>query len=213
MPTRGILVLPAIAGVNDYIRRVEHRLAETGWETECVEYFGGAAVPDLSSPSKILAAVAEVNDERVLQQTHDAMQKLRGRGATAVGAPGFCIGGSYALLAGGRVDGLAAVANYYGGLRYEQLTANKPAAPLDQAPSLCVPMIAHYGSVDRFVPPADVDALEAALDASGRTFELFRYGGAPHAFDEDFRSAYRPVAAREAWERTLHFFDWYVRSH
>jgi len=97
-------------------------------------------------------------------------------------------------------------------LRYPQVSALKPVAPLEQAASLRVPMIAHYGNADRFVPPSDVDALEVALDASGRTFELFRYAGAPHAFDEDFRPAYRPVASREAWARTQAFLDWYVKS-
>jgi carboxymethylenebutenolidase len=210
---RGVVILPAIAGMNEYIRQVAHRLGDAGWQTEVVDYFEGHAPPDLSSPQKIQQAVAQVDDTRVLQRTADAVAKLHSRGAAGVAALGYCIGGSYALLAGCSVDGLSAVANYYGGLRYPQVSALKPVAPLDQAPSLRVPMIAHYGGVDRFVPPSDVDALESALDASGRTFELFRYAGAPHAFDEDFRPAYRPVASREAWTRTTAFLDWYVKPH
>jgi carboxymethylenebutenolidase len=207
---RGIVVLPAIAGVNPYIHAVAGRLGAAGWATEIVDYFEGGAPPDLSSPEKILKAVAQVSDGRVLQQTREAIQRFRSRGIDSVGALGYCIGGSYALLAGASVDGLSAVANYYGGLRYEHMSALKPEAPLSRAADLRVPMIAHYGSADRFVPVAEVDTLEAALDASGKTFELFRYHGAPHAFDEDFRPSYRPVAASEAWARTLTFLGWYV---
>jgi carboxymethylenebutenolidase len=209
---RGIVILPAIAGVNDYIRRIAHRLGEAGWESELVDYFEGNAPPDLSSPQKIVQAVAQVDDTRVMAQTREAVGRLQARGAGAVGALGYCIGGSYALLAGCEVDGLSAVANYYGGVRYSQLSRRKPVAPLDRAGALRVPMIAHYGSVDRFVPPADVDALQAALDANGRTFELFRYAGSPHAFDEDFRPAFRPAASREAWARTMTFMAWYVKG-
>jgi len=208
---RGIVLLPAIAGVNDYIRGVERRLGAAGWETEMVDYFADGPTPDLSSPQRILEAVAQVDDGRVLQQVAEAMEKLRSHGVQAVGALGYCIGGGYALLAGARIEGLSAVANYYGGLRYAQLSRQKPVSPLDEVAALRVPMIAHYGNADRFVPPAHVDALESALDEAGKTFELFRYAGAPHAFDEDFRSAFRPVASGEAWGRTTTFLDWYVR--
>jgi carboxymethylenebutenolidase len=108
---RGIVILPAIAGVNDYIRRIAHRLGEAGWESELVDYFEGNAPPDLSSPQKIVQAVAQVDDTRVMAQTREAVGRLQARGAGAVGALGYCIGGSYALLAGCEVDGLSAVAN------------------------------------------------------------------------------------------------------
>jgi carboxymethylenebutenolidase len=207
---RGIVVLPAIAGINDYIRRVEKRFGTLGWDTECIDYHEGTA-PDLSSPPRILEAVAKLDDERVLAMTTEAVTRLQKRGATAVAAIGYCVGGGYALLAGAAVDGLCAVANYYGGLR-QTASPLKPAAPLDKAGALRVPMISHYGNADRFVPSAHVDALESALDAAGKTFELFRYAGAPHAFDEDFRSSYRPVAAHEAWGRTQVFLDWYAKG-
>jgi carboxymethylenebutenolidase len=208
----GIVLLPAIAGVNDYIRGVRSRLEQAGWKVETVNYFGGRAAPDLSTPQAIRDAVDGVNDAQVLQQAEDAARALRARGAGPVGALGYCIGGGYALLAGCEVDGIAAVANYYGGLRYASLSANKPASPLDRAATLRAPMIAHYGSADRFVPPADVAALEAVLDHNQCSYELFRYAGAPHAFDEEFRPAYRPVASAEAWTRTLTFLRWYLRS-
>lgn len=210
--TSGIVVLPAIAGVNDYIRAVERRLQEAGCRTDTVDYFEGGAPPDLSSPQKILAAVDQVDDGRVLQQVRAAVQRLKSAGAAGIGVLGFCIGGSYAVMAGCQVDGLSAAANYYGGLRYPSPSIRKPVAPLEQVPALRVPLISHYGTVDRFVPPDDIAALENTLDAHGRSFELYRYSGAPHAFDEDFRPAYRPAAAREAWLRTMTYLNWYLRA-
>jgi carboxymethylenebutenolidase len=59
----------------------------------------------------------------------------------------------------------------------------------------------------------DIEALEAELKRASRPYELFTYNGAPHAFDEDFRpAAYRPVASKLAWERTMTFLDWHLKG-
>lgn len=212
----GIVLFPAIAGVNDYIRLRARQLGEAGFAVEVVDYYDGSAPPDLSSPGKIQAAVAALSDPDVLATAHAACERLRTRAdvnGPRTGTLGFCIGGTYAMLAGSSFDGVDAVANYYGTIRYEHRTQSKPVSPLDSIAALQAPMIAHYGTADRFVPASDLQTLEEALQTAGKPYELFRYGGAPHAFDEDFRPAYRPVAAREAWQRTLTFLDWYLRRN
>jgi carboxymethylenebutenolidase len=89
-------------------------------------------------------------------------------------------------------------------------SARKPASPLDRIADLRAPAISHYGTADRFVPQDDVAEFERALAEADKSYELFAYRGAPHSFDEDHRPRYRPVAAREAWQRTLTFLDWYI---
>lgn len=223
LPARGaahrgsaVLLLPAIAGVNDYLRGVGTRLASEGHAVRIVDYFedvGGP--PDISTPEKIGQAVAGLSDVKVMAQVRAAWEGLRARedvSAERIAVLGFCIGGTYALLAACELPGLAAAVNYYGGVRYGAPTPNKPASPLDRVGELRAPLLSHYGTADRFVPGPDVDALEQALDAAGKVHELCRYGGAPHAFDEHHRPAYRPVAAREAWVRSLAFLDWYTRG-
>ena len=211
-----VVLLPAIAGVNDYIRARAARLAGEGYVVQVLDYFAAAGgPPDVSTPEKIGQAVAGLSDVQVMQSLRDALEALRQRPAVdpaRVAVLGYCIGGTYAMLAGCQIEGLAAVVNYYGSVRYGALSDNKPVSPHTQLAGLRAPMIAHYGGADRFVPAADVDALEQALNDAGRPFELFRYAGAPHAFDEDFRAAYRPVAAREAWDRSLAFMNWYTRE-
>ncbi len=210
-----IVLLPAIAGVNDYIRGTAARLKAAGYRVEIVDYFAGSTPPDVSTPEKIAAAVESLPDAAVLGRVRSVLERLRRSRAAAgarVGLLGFCIGGMYAMLAACELEGIAAAANYYGTIRYASLSANKPVSPIDRIPALRAPLLAHYGTADRFVPWADVEALERRLTDAGKPFELFRYRGAPHAFDEDFRPAWRPVAAREAWSRTLTFLDWHLRG-
>lgn len=202
MTSGGVVVLPAIAGLNDYIGKRVAALEARRFAVETVDYYGPSGPPDLSTPERIGAAVATLDGRAIVEGARAAVARLQARGVERVGVLGFCIGGTYAMLAGSGVETVSAVVNYYGSV---------PPA-LDRIGELNAPMIAHYGTEDRFVPCGEVDALERALRESGKIYELFRYGGAPHAFDEDFRAAYRPVAAREAWTRSLVFLDWYLKG-
>jgi carboxymethylenebutenolidase len=65
---------------------------------------------------------------------------------------------------------------------------------------------------DLGIPVADAKAIEATLKAAGRTAEFVIYPGAPHAFFADYRSRYRPEAARAAWERCRAWFNLYPRQ-
>jgi carboxymethylenebutenolidase len=133
--------------------------------------------------------------------------------AKRIGALGFCIGGMYALMAACEDMGLAASVDYYGSVRYASLSPTKPRSPLDYVAQLRAPLLGHFGTFDRLISVADLDALETTLQGSGKSYELYRYRGAPHAFDEDFRPAvFRPVAAAVAAQRTLTFLDWHLRG-
>ena len=54
--------------------------------------------------------------------------------------------------------------------------------------------------------PADVDMIEAEFKSAGISFEVHRYDGAGHAF-QNFLSPerYRDTADKDSWERTLNF--------
>ncbi len=209
-PARAIVLLPPIAGLSDYTVRVEDRLRRAGYEVSSIDYYGGKPPPDISSPQKILEVIKTLASARVLQDVLAAVAAFKDRQLDSVGVLGFCIGGAYAMLAGAELPGIKAAVNFYGSIHHTEPDLPVEVSPLHQARRINVPLISHYGSADKFIPRSDVDALERALTESGRTFEIFRYGGAPHAFDEDFREAYRPVASAEAWARTLTFLDWYL---
>lgn len=213
-PHPAVVVVPAIAGINDYIEKVCNRLAVQGYVAVGLDYYLDREVPDLSDMPKVLAAVASLADDEVVASIQTAVTGLRGRpdvDADRVGMVGFCIGGTYSVLAASRVDGLACSVGFYGLLRYRELTDNKPVSPLDTLDDLRAPLLMHYGDDDHLVPTDDVIALQK--QTSGTQVEVYRYPGAGHAFHEDFRDVYRPVAAQTAWLRTTIHLDWYLRSH
>jgi dienelactone hydrolase len=213
----GIVLLPAIAGMNDYVRRVAHRLSASGFAVATLDYFAREGrSPDVSTPAAVDVAVNSLPDHRVLADACGLVGALREHEAIdpeRIGSLGFCIGGMYSLTLSVEAPNLSASVDYYGLVRYAKISDQKPVSPLERAKDIQAPFLAHFGTFDRLISAADIDALEAELRRASRPYELFTYNGAPHAFDEDFRpAAYRPVASKLAWERTMTFLDWHLKG-
>jgi carboxymethylenebutenolidase len=51
-----------------------------------------------------------------------------------------------------------------------------------------------------------VNQMEAALKAAGKTTEFHIYPGAPHGFVADYRPSYRKEAAEDAWNKMIAWF-------
>jgi carboxymethylenebutenolidase len=72
-------------------------------------------------------------------------------------------------------------------------------------PKIKAAMLLHYAGLDERVN-AGIPAYEAALKGAGKTYELYIYEGANHAFNNDVGGArYHQQAAEQAWSRTLAF--------
>jgi carboxymethylenebutenolidase len=64
-----------------------------------------------------------------------------------------------------------------------------------------------YGALDQGIPPADVEAMRAALKGAGKTgSDIHLYADAPHGFHADYRESYRDADAKDGWARMLAFF-------
>ncbi|MEU8800997.1 dienelactone hydrolase family protein [Spirillospora sp. NPDC048819] len=209
-----VLLTTAISGVNDYVLRQADRLAEAGYACAVLDYYArdGGRAPDLSTPEKIMAAVGALSDETVLGDMAAAVAWLKEQpGIDRIGTLGFCIGGTYALLAASRIPDLRCAVTFYGMLRYAKLSDTKPLSPLDAAEKVGCPFLGHFGEADHLVPVAD--ARELADRLRGKPAEIYTYPGAGHAFHEDFRpDVYRPVAATTAWTRTQEYLAYYLRE-
>ncbi|MGP3937854.1 dienelactone hydrolase family protein [Nonomuraea sp. KM88] len=209
-----VVLTTAIAGVNDYVLRQADRFAKEGYTCLVLDYYArhGGTPPDLSSLDKIMAAVAALRDPVVIEDMTAGVRWLEEHtGATRVGAVGFCIGGTYALLAASQVPGLRCAVTFYGMLRYADTTDAKPVSPLDTAEKAACPVLGHFGEADHLVPATD--AAELAERLRGKPAEIYTYPGAGHAFHEDFRpEVYRPVAATTAWARTQQYLSYYLRE-
>jgi carboxymethylenebutenolidase len=111
-----------------------------------------------------------------------------------VGAMGFCWGGGYANWLAAAGTSLNASVPYYG----RQI-------PVEQVPDITAPLCLQYAGLDERIN-AGIDEYVAALKANVKTFEIYVYDDANHAFNNDTNAArYDKAAADLAWGRTVEF--------
>ena len=125
-----------------------------------------------------------------------------------VGTIGYCSGGRQSFLAACSLP-LDAAVDCYGAF----VVGTPPEGlPLKVTPivhlagQLSCPLLGLFGAEDQYPSPAQVDELEQALVAEGKTFEFHSYEGAGHAFFAVDRPAYRPEAANDGWEKVFDFY-------
>jgi carboxymethylenebutenolidase len=216
-PHPAVIVLSAIAGINDYVKDITTRLSDEGFLGLAIDiYSREGSAPDISSPEKVMQAVANLPDQRVVSDTIAAVQHLKGRDYVkkdGIGVLGFCIGGTHSMLTACETDEIQAAVDFYGLIKYAQTSPNKPHSPIDRVCDLKAPLLTHFGEFDRLISKSDIEEMTATLNEHHKVYELFTYRGAPHAFHEDFRKeVYRPVAAHLAWQRSIKFLQWYLEG-
>ena len=121
-----------------------------------------------------------------------------GESTGKLGAIGFCWGGAMVNELAVRAPELAAGVAYYG-----------RQVPAERVPSIRAALLLHYAENDAGIN-AGIEAYEAALRAQNKTFEVYRYPGTQHAFNNDTGARYDQAAATLAWERTTAFLRRYL---
>jgi carboxymethylenebutenolidase len=192
-PRGGIVVVQEIFGVNAHIRAVTDRFAAEGYLAVAPAIFEHVEPKfevgyDADARTRGMAIAGKIDREQVLRDVAAAIQVAEQGGKVAT--VGFCLGGTVAWSAAGRLSGLSAAVGYYGG----GIIGLKDLKPR-------VPTLLHFGEKDQHIPVAGVKELAAAHPE----VEVHIYP-ADHGFNCDHRESYDAPSAALAWERTLAFF-------
>lgn len=204
----GVVVIHDVWGLQDHTRDLAGRLADAGFAALALNLYRRETEVKIADPGRWIRAL---DDRQVIADVQAAVDLLAGHpavGGKPVGVVGFCMGGTYAILAAAACRDLAAAVPFYGILSDAQgLLAplagetRKQNTPLSVAHALRCPTLAFFGEDDAFIPMADVRAFEAKLSGEHR---VVVFPGAGHAFVNDTRpEMYRPEAARDAWAQML----------
>lgn len=197
-----VIVIHENRGLNPHIKDVTRRIALSDFLALGVDMLSplGGTPDDQNSAREMLGSL---NPEETLSRLAAAVPFLAGHPESTgkVGAVGFCWGGGYANQLAAAGTSLNASVPYYG----RQL-------PAEEVPNITAALCLQYGELDQRIN-AGIAEYEAALKANNKTYEIYMYEGANHAFNNDTNEGrYHKEAAELAWERTVAFFKKYLGS-
>jgi len=197
----GILVVHENRGLNPHIEDIARRLALDSFM---------AFAPDALAPlggypgdeDKARQLFPQLDQPKMREDFVAAASWLKSRPDCTgkIGAVGFCFGGGIVNMLATRLPDLAAGVPFYG---------NQPSA--EDAAKIKAPLLLHYAETDERIN-AGWPAYETALKAANVNYQMFKYPGTQHGFNNDTTPRYDAEAAKLAWTRTIEFFNKHLRG-
>lgn len=196
----GVLVIHENRGLNPHIKDVTRRMALEGFVAFGADYLAPlGGTPTDEEKGKVMIGTLKPEDTVAYSQAALKALIAHPQGTGKAGAMGFCWGGGQVNALAVADPSLAAGVAYYG-----------RQAPAADVAKITAPLMLHYASLDERIN-AGIPEFEAALKANNKTYELYMYEGANHAFNNDTNGArYNKEAADSAWGRTVGFLKKYA---
>jgi len=198
-----ILVCHENRGLTPHIQDVTRRFAKAGYVALAMDLLsrngGSAAVGESNVPG----ILGNIQPEQFVEDFKSGWRYLKGQpfaDADRVGMNGFCFGGGVTWQVAVHMPELLAAVPYYG----------PPPDPSDVL-NIKAAVLAFYGGLDNRIN-SSIPTIEGAMKTNHKIYEKVIYPNADHAFNNDTGARYKPVAAKDAWQRTLAWFDKYVRN-
>jgi carboxymethylenebutenolidase len=200
-PFPAVLVVHENRGLNPYIEDVARRLGTAGYMAfapDGLTSVGGYPGND----EKGGELFAQVDKTKMLEDFVAAAAWLKARPDSTgrLGVVGFCFGGGIANTLAVRMPDLRAAVPFYG----------QPPEAAD-VPKIKAAVLVHHAELDTRLA-STWPAYDAELTAAKVPHQGYIYPKTNHGFHNDTTPRYDEAAAKLAWQRTLDWFNTYLRA-
>lgn len=174
-PRPGIVIVHEWWGVNDYIVKRAHMLAELGYTALAIDMFAGrtAASPDEAGALMNGVLGDMETGTRALEAGYDLLLNQTGVDRERTAAIGYCFGGAMVLHMARIGMPLSAVASFHGALG--SFHTAEPG-------SIQAKILICHGAADSMVSMDDLEAFKQEMDAARADYEVLLLDGAKHGF-------------------------------
>ena len=174
-----------------------YRRSRDFWLTQRTE----AAMAEMFSLMATLDATTTACDTQAMLRFIDAQPHAD---ATRVGAVGYCMSGPFVMWAAAAFPvRFRCIASIHGA----NMATDRPDSPHRMASSIRCESYFACAEIDKWAPPADIQTLQAALQAAGTPHRVEWYPGVEHGFVFPLRAGiYNQAAAERHWERLFSLF-------
>ena len=212
----GLIILHEWWGLNDQIRALAQRFAREGYAALAPDLYsrlpgppgtsaGAGGYKVTTDPAEAGKLMESLSSQHALRDINAGVIWLRQQPFVdpfKVGAVGFSMGGTFALIAAGCNSDLKASVCFYG-----------KVPPVETVDYFICPVLFFHAGKDGWVTRQEADRLKDGLAKYGKPGEVRIYPEADHAFFNETRPAvYREADANDAWQRTLAFLAHHLRN-
>lgn len=200
LPT--VLVIHENRGLNPHIEDIARRLALDNFIAFAPDalFTLGGYPGDEDKARELFQKLDKTKTQADFVEAAKHLKKLP-QGNGKVGAVGFCYGGGIVNYLATQLPDLAAGVPFYGA---------QPTA--EDAAKIKAPLLIHYAGIDERIN-AGWPAYETALKQAGVNYEAHTYPNVQHGFNNDTTPRYDAGTAKLAWDRTVSFFNVYLRDN
>ena len=192
--TKAVIVVQEYWGLNDNIKKIADRYADENFIAVAPDLYTGEVTDDKQEAAKLMNNLKTEDGLDIINKTIIMMQDKYG--ITKIGITGFCMGGTFALEAACKLEGLHAAAPFYGDIP-DEFTLK----------GLKCPVLFISGTKDKWINPEKVAELERIAKTETLPIESVKYE-ADHAFFNETRpEVYDEAAAKDAWTKVIAFFN------
>ncbi len=210
-PFPAVVAIHHMPGWDEWYREATRKLAHHGYITispNLYHRYGHGTPEDVAAKVR---ANRGVPDDQAMADLDGAIKHVRdlpyhnGK----VGIWGTCSGGRQAYMAACTLKGLDAAVDCWGGnvvMAEEDLSPQRPVAPLDYTKDLSCPLLGIFGEEDHSPTVEQVAIQEAELKKYNKDYDFHMYPQAGHGFYYYDRPAYRQEQAVDGWKKMFEFF-------
>jgi len=172
----GIIIVHEWWGVNDYIIRRAHMLAELGYVALAIDMYGsGTIAQDTDQAGALMTGILNDMDNgtAALKAGYELLLSQPGVDLERTAAMGYCFGGAMVLHMARLGLPLSAVASFHGALG-----SFHTAAP----GSIRAKILVCHGTADSMVTMDDLEAFKQEMETAQADYEVLLLADAKHGF-------------------------------
>ena len=191
----GVIMIHEFWGLNDNVKEMAEKLASHGYVVFAVDLYDGKVGTTTDEARQLMGSFEQSywNDNM-----NTAISYLEDNYTpSSVGSIGWCFGGGQSLNLALNNEDMDATVIYYGRL----VTEPEELSKIDW------PILGIFAELDQGITPETVTEFESSLNEVGIENDIIIYPEVNHAFANPSGDRYAPDESKDAWNKTLEFFE------
>ena len=191
----GVIMIHEFWGLNDNIKQMAEKLASHGYVVFAVDLYDGQVGTTADEARQLRSSFEQ---PQWTENMNTAVSYLEdNHNPSSMGSIGWCFGGGQSLNLALNNDNMDATVIYYGQL----------VTDTEELSKINWPVLGVFAELDSGIPPEKVNEFESSLDEVGIENNITIYPGVNHAFANPSGDRYAPDESKDAWQKTLLFFE------